>query len=137
PAGGHTFRAPTLRQRAILAGRLAVRRWGRRLRDPRGILRTIALLAWLGLYRPARDLVRSLRRRHPVRVFTFHRVTDLCRDAMTVAPDVFERQVAYVRRHHDIVSLDHALEVLRSGTRLDRPLAVLAFDDGYRSVWDA
>jgi len=137
PVGGHTFRFPTLRQRARLAGRLALRRWARRLGNLRGVVKTVAILAWLFLYRPARDLVRTLRRRHPIRVFTFHRVTELCRDGMTVAPEVFRRQVAYVFKYHEIVSLDRALEALRAGARLRRPLAVLAFDDGYRSVWDA
>jgi folate-dependent phosphoribosylglycinamide formyltransferase PurN/peptidoglycan/xylan/chitin deacetylase (PgdA/CDA1 family) len=135
-SGGRTFRFPTVKQRAILAGRLALRRWGRAIRDVRGMAKAAAMLAWMFLFRPVRDLIRTLRRRHPVRVFTFHRVTDLCRDGLTVAPEVFRRQVAYVRRHHEVVSLERALDVLRSGARLRRPLAVLAFDDGYRSVWD-
>jgi peptidoglycan/xylan/chitin deacetylase (PgdA/CDA1 family)/folate-dependent phosphoribosylglycinamide formyltransferase PurN len=134
--GGRTFRFPTVKQRAILTIRLALRRWGRRLRDVRGAAKAATAVVWLLLYRPVRDLVRTLRRRHPVRLFTFHRVTDLCRDGMTASPDVFRRQVMYVRRYHEIVSLDRALEALRVGARLARPLAVLAFDDGYRSMWD-
>jgi len=136
PPGGRTFRFPTVKQRAILASRLALRRWGRRIRDGRGMAKAAALLAWLVLCRPARDLVRTLRRRHPVRVFTFHRVTDLCRDHLTVSPDTFRTQVAYIRRHHTVVSLENGLDALRDGIRLRRPLAVLAFDDGYRNVWD-
>jgi len=134
--GGRTFRFPTVKQRAILAGRLTLRRWRREIRDVRGMAKGAAMLAWLLLYRPVRDLIRTLRRRHPVRVFTFHRVTDLCRDGLTVAPDVFRRQVAYLRRHHEVVSLERALGALRDGARLRHPLAALAFDDGYRSVWD-
>ncbi len=133
--GGRTFRLPTVKQRAVLVGRLTLRRWGRRIRDVRGIVKAAAVLVWMGVYRPARDFLRTLRRRHPVRVFTFHRVTDLCRDGLTVAPAVFHRQVAYIRRHHTVVSLERALDALREGARLSRPLAVLAFDDGYRSVW--
>src|SRR2546430_12171699 len=136
PPGGRTFRFPTVKQRAILGFRLALRRWGRWIRDGRAMARAAALLAWLVLCRPVRDLIRTLRRRHPVRVFTFHRVTDLCRDGLTVAPDVFRRQVAYLRRHHEVVSLERALGALRDGARLRHPLAALAFDDGYRSVWD-
>jgi len=133
--GGRTFRFPTVTRRAILAGRLARRRWRQRVRDVRAMAKAGALLLWITLYRPLRDLVRTVRRRHPVRVFTFHRITDLCRDALTVSPERFRRQVAYVRRHHEVVSLERALEVLRSGARLGHPLAALAFDDGYRSVW--
>jgi len=100
----------------------------------RGVLKTLALLAALTVYRPLRDLLRTLRRRHPVRVFTFHRVTDVCRDGMTVHPSVFERQLRYLSRFHKVVGLEEAVAMLRVTTRLSRPVAVITFDDGYRSV---
>jgi len=133
---GRTFRFPTLTQRARLASRLALRRLGRRIRSPRLVAKGVAELAALAVVRPMRDLVRTLTATHPVRVFTFHRISDVCRDGMTVPPDVFRRQVEYVKRYHEVVPLDRALELLRSGARLRRPLAVLTFDDGYRSVFE-
>jgi peptidoglycan/xylan/chitin deacetylase (PgdA/CDA1 family) len=96
------------------------------------IARALALYAW----RPLRDALRTLRRRHPVRVFTFHRITDACRDGMTVSPELFRRQLDYVRRTHDVVTLEEALGLLATGARLRRPAAVITFDDGYRSVFD-
>jgi peptidoglycan/xylan/chitin deacetylase (PgdA/CDA1 family) len=88
----------------------------------------------LALVRPARDAYRSLLRRHPVRVFTFHRVTHLCRDGMTIAPELLRRQLTYLARFHRLVPLDEALRLLESNARLSRPVAAITFDDGYRSV---
>lgn len=132
-AGGATHRFPTLRQRAALGGRQWRRRMTHRL-APRQLAKSAALLAATWIYRPLRDLSRTVRRRHPVRIFTFHRVTTLCRDGMTVAPDVFRRQIAYVAAHHDVVALERGIELVRSGARLSRAAAVITFDDGYRSV---
>lgn len=137
PAGGRTYRQPTVRQRLHVGAATLRRRLLRRVLNARSGARLIASLFLLVVVRPMRDAWRTARGRHPVRVFTFHRVTDLCRDGMTVSPDVFRQQMEYVRKHHDIVSLDQALAVLRSGARLRRPLAVITFDDGYRSVFES
>ena len=85
---------------------------------------------------PLRDMVRTIRGTHPVRIFTFHRLSTDHVDGMTVAPDVFRRQLAYVTKHHEIVSLEEALQLLRAGARRRRPRAAITFDDAYRSVFD-
>jgi peptidoglycan/xylan/chitin deacetylase (PgdA/CDA1 family) len=136
PAGGRTFRIPLLKQRMALAARLAWRRAARAL-TPRALSKGALSLLALGVYRPVRDLIRAANGTHPLRVFNFHRVTHLCRDGMTIAPNMFARQLDYIRRYHDIVSLDDALDMARSGRRLRRPAALITFDDGYLSVWEA
>lgn len=103
----------------------------------RQIAKSIAAIAVLALVRPLRDLWRTVRGTHPVRVFTFHRITDICRDGMTVGPAVFRHQLAYVRRHHDVVPVERAIEILKTGGPLRRPVAALTFDDGYLSVFEA
>lgn len=103
----------------------------------RKLAKDAAALVALGLVRPIRDWWRTLRRAHPVRVFTFHRVTDICRDGMTVSPDVFRRQLAYIRRHHEVVSVERAIDLLKAGAGLDHPVAAITFDDGYLSVYEA
>jgi peptidoglycan/xylan/chitin deacetylase (PgdA/CDA1 family) len=103
----------------------------------RQIAKGIAAIAILAVVRPIRDLWRTVRGSHPVRVFTFHRVTDICRDGMTVAPAVFRAQLAYVRAHHEVVPIERAIEILRAGAPLRRPVAALTFDDGYLSVFEA
>lgn len=134
---GRTNRFPTLRQRMQLATRLWWRRTAPRLSDPAYAVKVAAASVWLGICCPILDLMRTLRGKHPVRVFTYHRVTDLCRDGMTVPASTFAAQIAYVKRHHDVVDLDRALEILDANEPLRRPVAVITFDDGYRSVADA
>jgi peptidoglycan/xylan/chitin deacetylase (PgdA/CDA1 family) len=126
---------PLLRQRMALSLRIARRRLRSAL-APRAIVKTVAGLVALCVIRPIRDLVRTLTGSHPLHVFNFHRITTLCRDGMTVSPRVLERQVAYIARTHDIVSLEEALDLVRNGRRLRRPVALLTFDDGYRSVFN-
>ncbi len=135
PQGGHAFRSPTVGQRVRLAVRLRVRSARESLR-PRSLIKSMAGVALLTVVRPVRDMFRSLTRRHPVRVFTLHRITDLCRDGMTASPEAFRRQVAYLRRSHRIVPLRDALRLIAEGARLSRPVAALTFDDGYASVFD-
>lgn len=134
PSSGKANRFPTLGQRISLSRRLTARRIRRRLR-PRQVAKDAATVVALYLYRPFRDLIRTVRRRHPVRIFTFHRVSTLCRDGMTLTPVQFTQQVDYLSRHHQIVGLDEGIRLVRSGARLSRPVAVLTFDDAYRSVY--
>lgn len=131
--GGRTNRFPTLAQRRELALRL-LRRRVRLVLAPRRVAKAAAAALLLGAVRPLRDAWRTLRRRHPVRVFTFHRVTDLCRDGMTVSPALFAEQVDYIARHHDMVPLGEAVRLATSGAPLRRPAAAITFDDAYRSV---
>lgn len=135
PPGGRTFRFPTLRHRAALAWRLWRHRVSRKL-VPRQMVKLAGYLAALWLIRPLRDQWRTATGRHPVRIFTFHRITHLCRDAITTPPEIFRRLIQYVQRHHDVVSVERALELIANGARLRRPAAVLTFDDAYRSVYD-
>lgn len=133
-AGGRTYRFPTLGQRFALWRRGCARRVHARLSSPWQVAKFGAAACCLAVLAPLRDLFRTLRGRHPVRVFAFHRVTDLCRDGMTVRPETFRRQLEFVCRHHQVVGLDQALDVIANRGRLARPLAVITFDDGYRSV---
>lgn len=49
----------------------------------------------------------------------------------------FLRQIDYVRRHYDIVSLDDALAALHGPEEgRERPMAVFTFDDGHRGYVD-
>ena len=112
-----------------------VMRRARPLANPRRLAKSVAAITILVLAAPARNLLRTLRRRHPVRVFTFHRVSSLCRDGMTVAPTEFRRQLRYLARTHTVLPLGKCLELARTRARLARPVAAITFDDGYRSVY--
>jgi peptidoglycan/xylan/chitin deacetylase (PgdA/CDA1 family) len=128
---------PTPFQRLVFWYRQRWRDIRRHMLQPRTVGKLAFARCWLAVVRPLRDLIRTVFGLHPVRVFTLHRVTGLCRDGMTVAPSVFRRQVEYLRRHHDVVDLDRALTLIERKQRLRRPVAVITFDDGYESVRQA
>jgi peptidoglycan/xylan/chitin deacetylase (PgdA/CDA1 family) len=106
---------------------------------PRRASREAVKRAWYGaqrlVSRPVRDAWRSIRGTHPVRLFTWHRVTDLVRDGMTIAPAAMAAQLDAIARTHDVVSFAEGLAALERGGARHRPLAVLTFDDAYRSVY--
>lgn len=110
------------------------------MHDSTARLRQLGKISWLGLglclIRPIRDLVRTLSGRHPVRVFTYHRISHFAQDDLTVSCDTFRRQLRYIRRFHNVVELDEALRLLQGKSRLRQPIAVLTFDDAYTSVYD-
>jgi peptidoglycan/xylan/chitin deacetylase (PgdA/CDA1 family) len=54
---------------------------------------------------------------------------------MTISPARFDRQIEYIAKRHRIVGLDEALSLLTSGTKLRKPVAVIAFDDAYETVY--
>jgi len=136
PAGGRTFRAPTVATRLRLQVRLSAKRIGRLVAMPSGLAKNLVLGVLVYLYRPLRDTGRAALGTHPVRVFTFHRVTNLCRDGMTVSPETFRRQIRFLKSTHDIRTLRDAVEILKSDRQLRKPVAVVTFDDGYRSVYE-
>lgn len=79
----------------------------------------------------------ALAARHPLLILCYHRVLEplalreapfpgICIGALT-----FERQVAYLARYFDLVTLSEAAARLPLSSDRNRPLAVLTFDDGY------
>ena len=51
---------------------------------------------------------------------------------ITVRPEVFEQQIAFLAAHYEIVSLSTLARRVTAGYDGDRPLVALTFDDGYR-----
>lgn len=100
------------------------------------MIKSAVLSLLVHVVRPVRDWMCTRFGKHPVRVFSFHRVTDILEDGMTVSRERFKEQLVYIARYHDVVTLERALDLLRAGTRLRRSVAVLTFDDGYRSVFE-
>ena len=73
--------------------------------------------------------------RAPVVILYYHGISNAAENWMTLDLGSFHRQVEYLRRHFDILSLDAAVADLRAAHRR-RPAVVLTFDDGYASVVD-
>ena len=74
-------------------------------------------------------------------ILMFHRVRPDAAEpfapnaGLEITPDFLDAVLLHLRRQaYDILTLDEALEVLRSGGRPGRRFVVLTFDDGYRDL---
>jgi peptidoglycan/xylan/chitin deacetylase (PgdA/CDA1 family) len=100
----------------------------------RGLLRsyrlaTMPLRAWKA---------RAARRQGacPIAVLFYHRVADSEPNDWTIDVASFAKQIEWLSRRFDLLSLEAAQARLRSG-RNDAPAVCITFDDGYRENCDA
>jgi peptidoglycan/xylan/chitin deacetylase (PgdA/CDA1 family) len=66
----------------------------------------------------------------PISILFYHRIADDHPNDWTMSNAMFAQQIAWLRRHFDIISLTAAQSRLRNGEN-DRPAVCLTFDDGY------
>ncbi|HEX4142910.1 MAG TPA: polysaccharide deacetylase family protein [Pirellulales bacterium] len=101
--------------------------------------RTICKLRTCGLsvyyhatipYRVWRSARRAATGSSPVMVLFYHRIAATHENPWTTSPRVFERQVAWLKRNFDLVSLEEAQRRIASGEN-HRPAVSITFDDGY------
>lgn len=74
--------------------------------------------------------IRTAQSREPVQILFYHRVADEHPNAWTIGTRAFARQIEWLRRRFDIVSLEEAQSRIAAGHN-DRPTACITFDDGY------
>jgi peptidoglycan/xylan/chitin deacetylase (PgdA/CDA1 family) len=75
-----------------------------------------------------------MRRSSPVCILFYHLVANRPLNHMCLPLEHFVRQMAFLRRHFRLVSLEQATERLASGS--DEVAVAITFDDGYRdNVW--
>jgi peptidoglycan/xylan/chitin deacetylase (PgdA/CDA1 family) len=124
-SGGKTNRKPTLAQTAVLDRKLLRNQTADVPAAMRLLKSTISaggFKAWkLGLSRIVAPRIT---------VLLYHRVTDEVRDNLTVGIEQFDRQMAMLRKHCQILSIEEIVateKVSMSGA----PLVCVTFDDGY------
>ncbi len=86
----------------------------------------------------ALGLYHRLRNRDSLTVVMFHRTLRrddprwaACDPDYTLADDLFERSIAFFKRHYRVVPLDAVLRARRDGTRLPPHALLITFDDGW------
>src|SRR5665213_1081669 len=94
PAGGRTYRKPTLAQKSELNRRLA-RSGPRGAKFPVRAVREVTHAATYAAWRAGLRL--AIRQR--ITVLLYHRVSDETRDNLTVGIEQFDRQMALIQRH--------------------------------------
>ena len=87
--------------------------------------------------------LRTWAERNAVVILTYHRVTDkwdetldYSQPGMVVTASTFERQVAILKEHFEVVTLGALLADGASAGRPARPRCVITFDDGWRDNYD-
>lgn len=81
--------------------------------------------------------------RQPPLVLGYHRVVDrfdverrTTFSASLISRQMFERQLDWIGRRYDFVSVDDLPRRIESGNNGRRPIAAVTFDDGYRDVYE-
>ena len=83
----------------------------------------------------------SLRHMHrnSLTVLNYHRVEDASKPGfdtykpnVSATPEMFAAQMAYVKRHYNVITCDHLAAWLQQKTRLPPYPALITFDDGYK-----
>lgn len=122
---GKTYRKPSLAQIAELDARL--------LRNQTPAVPVVKRIAKSSVSAGASmlwhlGLAKLLKPR--LTVLLYHRVSDSARDNLTVGIEQFDRQMALLRKHCMVLSIEQAL-ALTAIPRSPRPLVCVTFDDGY------
>ena len=69
-------------------------------------------------------------------VADFEREVSSSSPSMLVSRAMLERHLDWLARRFQVVSLDELRSRLEGGSRGDRPIAAITFDDGYRDVYE-
>lgn len=127
---GRTWRKPSLAQRAELDRRLAAQapKWphGARAGLKHMVMRTA--FAWHRLLGWRFSAPR-------VTVLLYHRVCDDARDNLSVGIEQFDRQMALLKQHCRLLSIEQML-AMDTIPRSRRPWVTVSFDDGYLDNWE-
>src|SRR5262249_39850729 len=71
----------------------------------------------------------------PIMVRFYHRIADDKANAMTHSNKLFRKQIHWLKKHCEMISLEEAQRRIRSGYN-DRLAASITFDDGYAENCD-
>jgi len=79
-----------------------------------------------------RDWYFLYRGQNVLSVLYYHRVTDICRDGMTVGIETFERQIRFLKKHYRLVDPSELPDWIESEKcQKGRKGVLVTFDDGY------
>jgi peptidoglycan/xylan/chitin deacetylase (PgdA/CDA1 family) len=67
-------------------------------------------------------------------ILCYHAIDPAWRSPISVDPETFDRQMAWLASHRQVVSLGVATRMMDANGRLPRRIAAVTFDDGFASV---
>ena len=123
--GGKTYQKPTLKQISTLTRKISELH-PQKISTTKRILKTPISHVGFKAWEIALSRIVSPR----ITVLLYHRVTDDVRDNLTVGIEQFDRQMALLKKHCCVLSIDEVVAT-KKVIRGDAPLVCVTFDDGY------
>ena len=69
-------------------------------------------------------------------ILLYHHVSDSTPASTSVTPATFEQHLQYLADGYNVISLEQAIDQLKSAKPLPQNAVVITFDDGYRNIYD-
>ncbi|AWL10591.1 hypothetical protein HMF8227_00083 [Saliniradius amylolyticus] len=69
-------------------------------------------------------------------ILQYHHVSTSMPASTSISPEDFERHMAYLDEHHQVIPLKVMVELLQDGQPLPPKAVAITFDDGYRNILD-
>lgn len=82
-------------------------------------------------------IFRRIRKKHSCIILLYHRIIDNRSEYLNKGPAVqhhikhFRKEIAYLRKNYQILSMDEVAHCIKSGIGFKRPSMAISFDDGY------
>ena len=127
---GQMFKSPSPQRLRRFKKRLASTRTAFLPTGSRGLVKLLAKSVLAVPRVTIRNWRQRVRGSFPVNILFHHLVSDRPH-RMGISTEYFLRHVRFLQKYYDVVSLQQAIEMLRSNN-VKRPTVVLTFDDGYQ-----
>jgi peptidoglycan/xylan/chitin deacetylase (PgdA/CDA1 family) len=72
-----------------------------------------------------------------LRVLIYYKVNSLRGNTLSISPEIFARQLRFLKEHYRVVSPSQVKDFMVNGTALPNNAVLLTFDDGYRDVFES
>ena len=69
-------------------------------------------------------------------ILQYHHVSSETPPVTSISPDKFAEHMAYLNENHTVISMDKALEAVKSDTPLPENAVVITFDDGFANIYE-
>lgn len=93
-----------------------------------------AVLYYLGMIYLFRKISSRLLGKNNVKILAYHKINDDSPNylGLSVTVSSFEKQIKYLKRNYDLISLDEAVHLIQTKQKFLKDTMVITFDDGFK-----